>query len=136
MKCPLGFNNCMSVCYWKHKVTGECNHKHEADPVEVLKARVQELEAQLKKYELPKGMPVAMREHFEDPPQVYCPKCNFTESGATTFKGRLYNPCDPGCCCTLMCPECKTVYALAEDKSPAADYYRTLDDLENDDGEK
>jgi len=100
------------------------------------KLQGQELEAQLKKYELPKGMPVAMREHFEDPPQVYCPKCNFTESGATTFKGRLYNPCDPGCCCTLMCPECKTVYALAEDKSPAADYYRTLDDLENDDGEK
>ena len=74
-------------------------------------------------------MPDNMRRHFENPPEVYCPRCNFSKEGATKFEGRLYNPCDSGCCCALLCPVCKRVYKLVEMDEEDAKHYRVLDEL-------
>lgn len=60
-------------------------------------------------------------------PVVFCPHCNFDEEGATTFAGELFNPCDPGCCCTLACPKCGRVYKLVEVcKPPCECHYHEL----------
>lgn len=60
--------------------------------------------------------------------EFYCPKCNFSKDG-TKFCGELFNPCDSGCCTTLACMECKTVYFLKEKCKPPCDcHYHWLID--------
>ena len=45
---------------------------------------------------------------------VYCPKCAWNAAGFFRGTPELYNPCDPGCCTALACPQCQTVYKIVE----------------------